>query len=106
MSLAAEGGQLCGWLRLRWFGRSGFRDGAIGVIQMCHHVGLVHRWDGTLIPVNLKINATTGKVSRDVIRYISCGGIRGTVVVRWTAGQQVKQAILRQGHDSSQNSSH
>ena len=33
-------------------------------------------------------------------------GIRGTVVVRWTAGQQVERAILRQGHDSSQNSSH
>ena len=34
------------------------------------------------------------------------GVIRGTVVACWTAGQQVKQLILRQGHDSIQNSSH
>ena len=28
------------------------------------------------------------------------GGIRGTVVVRWTAGQQVEQLIQHQGKDS------
>ena len=28
------------------------------------------------------------------------GGIRGTVVAHWTAGQQVERLILRQGHDS------
>ena len=28
------------------------------------------------------------------------GGIRGTVVARWTSGQQVERSILRQGHDS------
>ena len=28
------------------------------------------------------------------------GGIRGTVVELWTAGQQVEQSILHQGHDS------
>ena len=28
------------------------------------------------------------------------GGIRGTVVARWTAVQQVERSILRQGHDS------
>ena len=27
-------------------------------------------------------------------------GIRGTVVARWTAIQQVERAILHQGHDS------
>ena len=27
-------------------------------------------------------------------------GIRGTVVARWTAHQQVERSILRQGHDS------
>ena len=26
--------------------------------------------------------------------------IRGTVVARWTAGQQVERTIQRQGHDS------
>ena len=30
----------------------------------------------------------------------SRGGIRGTVVTRWTAGQQVERSILHQGHDS------
>ena len=34
------------------------------------------------------------------------GGIRSTVVVRWTVGQQVGRSILQQGHDSEQNSSH
>ena len=34
------------------------------------------------------------------------GGIHGTVVARWTAGQQAKQSIMRQGHGSQQNSSH
>ena len=28
------------------------------------------------------------------------GDIRGTVVARWTADQQVEQLILLQGHDS------
>ena len=28
------------------------------------------------------------------------GGIRGTVVARWTAGQQVEPSNLRQGHNS------
>ena len=28
------------------------------------------------------------------------GGIRGTVIARWTTGQQGKRSILRQGHDS------
>ena len=28
------------------------------------------------------------------------GGIRGTVVARWTAGQQVERSILREGNDS------
>ena len=28
------------------------------------------------------------------------GGVPGTVVARWTAGQQVNQVILLQGHDS------
>ena len=32
--------------------------------------------------------------------------IHGTVVARWTAGQQVDQSILHQGHDLKQNSSH
>ena len=36
----------------------------------------------------------------DYIISKMCGGIRGTVVVRWTAGQQVSRSILRQGHDS------
>ena len=27
-------------------------------------------------------------------------GIRGTVVARWIAGQQVERSILRQGYDS------
>ena len=30
------------------------------------------------------------------------GGISGTMVARWTADQQVEQAILHQGHDSQQ----
>ena len=30
----------------------------------------------------------------------SIGDIRDTVVARWTAGQQVEQSILHQGHDS------
>ena len=38
--------------------------------------------------------------------FCSWGGIRGTVVARWTAGQQVERSILRQGHGSYQNSSH
>ena len=29
-----------------------------------------------------------------------CGGIHGTVVARWTAGQYVERLILHQGHDS------
>ena len=33
-------------------------------------------------------------------------GIRDTVVSRWTTGQKVERQILRQGHDSQQNSSH
>ena len=28
------------------------------------------------------------------------GGIRSTVVARWTAGQQLERAILHQGHVS------
>ena len=32
--------------------------------------------------------------------------IVSTVIASWTAGQQVKWAILHQGHDSYQNSSH
>ena len=33
----------------------------------------------------------------------SCsGGIHGTVVARWTTGQQVERSILHQEHDSSQ----
>ena len=28
------------------------------------------------------------------------GGIRGTVVAHWTAGQQVEGSIVRQVHDS------
>ena len=28
------------------------------------------------------------------------GDIRGTVVARWTAGQQVERSILHQGHGS------
>ena len=28
------------------------------------------------------------------------GVIRGTMVTRWTTGQQVQRSILRQGHDS------
>ena len=28
------------------------------------------------------------------------GGVRCTVVARWTAGQHVERSILRQGHDS------
>ena len=32
-------------------------------------------------------------------------GVRGTVVARWTAGQQVKRSI-HQGHDSQPNSFH
>ena len=38
--------------------------------------------------------------------YFQVGGIRGTVVARWTTDQQVEWSILRQGHDSLQNSSH
>ena len=33
------------------------------------------------------------------------GGVRSTVVDRWTAGQHVKRSILHQGHDSQPNSS-
>ena len=33
------------------------------------------------------------------------GGIRSTMVARWTADQKVKRSILHQGHDSQQNSS-
>ena len=33
-------------------------------------------------------------------------GIRGTVIARWTTGQQVERSILRQGYDSLQNSSY
>ena len=36
----------------------------------------------------------------------SQGGVRGTVVARVTAGQQVERSILRQEHDSSQNLFH
>ena len=32
---------------------------------------------------------------------ITIGGIRGTVVARLTAGQQVERSIQRQGHKSS-----
>ena len=31
---------------------------------------------------------------------VALRGIRGTVVVRWTASQQVKRSILRQGYGS------
>ena len=35
--------------------------------------------------------------------YVLCaGGIRGTVVARYTAGQQVERSFLHQGHDSEQ----
>ena len=39
---------------------------------------------------------------------VAQGGIRGTVVsiTRLTTGQQVERSIVRQGHDSQQNSSH
>ena len=31
--------------------------------------------------------------------YVYLGGIRGSVVAHWTAGQQVERSILRKGHD-------
>ena len=35
------------------------------------------------------------------VYYMHAGwAIRGTVVARWTTGQQIERAILRQGHDS------
>ena len=42
-----------------------------------------------------------------LIKYVSGGGggIRSSVIVHWTAGQQVEQATVHQGHDSQQNSS-
>ena len=41
-------------------------------------------------------------INIDTYQLSSSGsrGIRGTVVVRWTAGQQVERSILRQGHDT------
>ena len=45
--------------------------------------------------------------SYDPMCFLSgSGGIRGTVVAHWTADQQVERAILHQGHDSLQKSSH
>ena len=37
---------------------------------------------------------------------VRIGGIRGTVVTLWTAGQQVERSILCQGHNSQQYLSH
>ena len=34
------------------------------------------------------------------------GGVRSSVVARWSAGQQVERLIIHQGHDSEQNSAH
>ena len=49
----------------------------------------------------------TAKYERCLLRFQLCapvyavlGGIRGTVVARWTAGQLVERSILHQGHDS------
>ena len=42
-------------------------------------------------------NTHTGK---DDGMIILRGGIRGTVVVRWTAGQQVEYSVLYQGRES------
>ena len=43
-----------------------------------------------------------------IVIFLNVGDIRGTVVARWTTGQQVEaeRSILHQGHDSWQNSSH
>ena len=35
----------------------------------------------------------------DIDKSVWEGGIRGTVVSRWTTNQQVERLILRQGHD-------
>ena len=39
-----------------------------------------------------------------ILRFV--GGIRSTVITRWTAGQQVERSTLHQGHDSQTTSSH
>ena len=60
-----------------------------------------------LISIQLSASFLTnwlGMSSDPSIQHV--GGIRGTVVARWTAGQQVERSILRQGNDSSQISSH
>ena len=51
-------------------------------------------------------HASLGALPCWIILSSMVGGIRGTVVARWTAGQQVERAILRQAHDTFQNSSH
>ena len=52
----------------------------------------------------IKIELSDVRHFRDAIVTLS-GGIRGTVVAGWTTNQQVERSILRQGHDSNQNSS-
>ena len=41
-----------------------------------------------------------------ILEIMRGGGIRGTVVARWTAGQQVERLTLPQDHGSYKTSSH
>ena len=56
------------------------------------------------IPVRVYTHEVMLRCQRIMCSYE--GGICGTVVARWTAGQQVDRSILHQGRDSLQNSSH
>ena len=50
--------------------------------------------------MNGGIQADVVQVGESIIVFWRGGeDIRGTVVARWTAGQQVEQLILHQGHD-------
>ena len=49
---------------------------------------------------SIEIELALGRVHPIYYFISSTGGIHGTVVVHWTAGQHVEQLILHQGHDS------
>ena len=88
----------------RWFRHEGLWKRALGEFDGCHSVCpkpyRTDHWCNRCIVIILFGS------EKCITVYFGVGwggvgvGIRGTVVGRWTTGQQVEQSILRQGHDS------